>query len=88
MVASACGSLAKLVWGGASRGNHWISPWPGSEAALLLGVAHELLRDRRIDLEYVKTWTNFYSQYETWNVFSRVQGDGLTAFGQSATATP
>jgi anaerobic selenocysteine-containing dehydrogenase len=56
----------------ASRGNHWISPWPGSEAALLLGVAHELLRDRRIDLDYVKTWTN----WEEWLAQEDPEGDG------------
>ena len=43
----------------ASRADHWISPWPGSEAALLLGIAHELLRDRRIDTEYIEKWTNW-----------------------------
>jgi anaerobic selenocysteine-containing dehydrogenase len=37
----------------------WISPWPGSEAALLLGVAHELLQSGRIDREFVRRWTNW-----------------------------
>ena len=43
----------------ASRADHWISPWPGSEGALLLGIAHELLATRRIDREYIEQWTNW-----------------------------
>ncbi|MDA1193885.1 MAG: molybdopterin-dependent oxidoreductase [Planctomycetota bacterium] len=43
----------------ASRATHWISPWPGSEGALLLGIAYELLRSDRIDREYVERWTNW-----------------------------
>jgi len=46
----------------ASRADHWISPWPGSEPALLLGVAHELLRSRRIDADFLRRWTN----WEAW----------------------
>ena len=43
----------------ASRADLWIGCWPGSEAALLLGVAHELLASGRFDAEYVKLWTNW-----------------------------
>ncbi|MEM7310638.1 MAG: molybdopterin-dependent oxidoreductase [Planctomycetota bacterium] len=43
----------------ASRATHWISTWPGSEAALLLGVAHELLKRDAVDREYVERWTNW-----------------------------
>ncbi|MDJ0521253.1 MAG: molybdopterin-dependent oxidoreductase [Planctomycetota bacterium] len=46
----------------ASRADHWISPWPGSEAALLLGVAHELLKRRAIDEDFLRRWTN----WEAW----------------------
>jgi len=37
----------------------WISPWPGSESAMLLGVAHELLRTGRFDRDFVRRWTNW-----------------------------
>ena len=40
----------------------WISPWPGSEAALLLGVAHNLLASDRFDADFVREWTN-WKQY-------------------------
>ncbi|MBI4615002.1 MAG: molybdopterin-dependent oxidoreductase [Planctomycetes bacterium] len=42
----------------ASRADFWISPWPGTEAALLLGVARELLRRGAIDREFVRQWVN------------------------------
>ncbi len=42
-----------------SHANHWISTWPGSEAALLLGVARELLVRRAIDPAFVERWTNW-----------------------------
>jgi anaerobic selenocysteine-containing dehydrogenase len=48
----------------ASHANHWISPWPGTEAALLLGVARELLRSRRFDAEFVERWTNWQACLE------------------------
>jgi len=43
----------------ASHADLWVSSWPGSEAALLLGVAHELLRSRQIDTAFVKRWVNW-----------------------------
>ena len=53
----------------ASHADLWVSTWPGSEAALLLGVARELLeRDARghtvdgkpaIDRTFVERWTNW-----------------------------
>ena len=43
----------------AAHADLWISPWPGSEAAILLAIASHLLRTRRIDAEYVKRWFNW-----------------------------
>jgi anaerobic selenocysteine-containing dehydrogenase len=43
----------------ASRSNLWIAAWPGSETALLLGVARELLQREAIDREFVERWTNW-----------------------------
>jgi len=43
----------------ASHADLWISTWPGSEAALLLGVARELLATGRFDREFVRRWTNW-----------------------------
>ncbi len=43
----------------ASRADLWVSPWPGSEAALLLAIARELIASRRIDRDFVARWTNW-----------------------------
>ncbi|MFC4004008.1 molybdopterin-dependent oxidoreductase [Prauserella oleivorans] len=43
----------------ASHADLWLTPWPGSEAAILLAVASYLLRTRRIDKEYVRRWFNW-----------------------------
>jgi anaerobic selenocysteine-containing dehydrogenase len=45
----------------ASHADLWIAPWPGSEAALLLGVASMLIATGRIDREFVRRWTNWRS---------------------------
>ncbi len=46
----------------ASVADHWVSPWPGSEAAILLAIAKILLDTDRIDREFVRRWTN-WEQY-------------------------
>ena len=43
----------------ASRADHWISPWPGSEAALLLAVARELILRNALDRDFIRRWTNW-----------------------------
>ena len=43
----------------ASRADLWISPWPGSEAALLLAVARELLERGAVNEEFVRRWANW-----------------------------
>ena len=42
-----------------AHAERWISPWPGTEAALLLAVAHKLLATGRFDREFVERWTNW-----------------------------
>ena len=43
----------------ASQADLWLSPWPGSEAAILLAVASYLLRTRQIDTAYLRRWVNW-----------------------------
>lgn len=43
----------------ASHAHHWVSPWPGTEAAMLLGVANELLRSDRVDHTFMRRWLNW-----------------------------
>ncbi|MHB1614768.1 MAG: molybdopterin-dependent oxidoreductase [Actinomycetes bacterium] len=48
----------------ASHADVWISPWPGSEAAILLAVASYLLRTRQIDEAYLERWLNWSTYLE------------------------
>ncbi|MGH7277534.1 MAG: molybdopterin dinucleotide binding domain-containing protein, partial [Candidatus Rokuibacteriota bacterium] len=43
----------------ASMADFWLSPWPGSESAVLLAIAHILVRDRLYDREFVRRWVNW-----------------------------
>ena len=43
----------------ASHADLWLAPWPGSESALLLGVARELLRTGRWNRDFVRRWVNW-----------------------------
>ena len=43
----------------ATHADVWISPWPGSEAAILLAIANELIRSGRYDREFVRRWWNW-----------------------------
>ncbi len=46
----------------ASMADVWISPWPGSEPAILLAIAHYLLRAGKYDRAFVRRWVN-WEQY-------------------------
>ena len=48
----------------ASHADLWMSPWPGSEAAILLAIASYLLRTDQVAWDYVKRWVN-------WDVYMR-----------------
>ncbi|RKY20483.1 MAG: formate dehydrogenase [Planctomycetota bacterium] len=48
----------------ASHADHWISPWPGTEAAMLLGVARELLQRGAINRAFVERWVNWRALLE------------------------
>jgi len=43
----------------ASHADIWISPWPGTEAAMLLGVARELIARGAVNKPFVERWVNW-----------------------------
>ncbi len=67
----------------ASMADHWLSPWPGTEAALLLAIAHVLIRERLYDREFLQRWVNWdeYLREErpdlpvTFEAFEQALGD-------------
>ncbi|MBD3782340.1 MAG: molybdopterin-dependent oxidoreductase [Micrococcales bacterium] len=64
----------------ATHADYWISPHPGSEAAINLAIAHGLIASERYDREFVRRWWN-WKEYlravhpdraETFEVFEDV----------------
>ncbi len=47
-----------------THADYWLPTWPGSEAALLLGVAHNLLVSRHIDATFAERWINWRAYLE------------------------
>ncbi|HXG03320.1 MAG TPA: molybdopterin-dependent oxidoreductase [Candidatus Binatia bacterium] len=43
----------------ASMADWWLAPWPGTEAALLLGFCRLLIVERRYNREFVRRWVNW-----------------------------
>ena len=43
----------------ATHANHWLAPYPGSEAAILLAIASYLIRTQSYDREFVRRWWNW-----------------------------
>ncbi|MEE9385126.1 MAG: molybdopterin-dependent oxidoreductase [Nannocystaceae bacterium] len=42
-----------------THADYWVSTWPGTEAAMLLGIARELLHTGAYNREFVEKWTNW-----------------------------
>jgi anaerobic selenocysteine-containing dehydrogenase len=59
----------------ASMADAWLSPWPGSEAAILLAIANYLITNEKYDREFVKKWVNWE---EYLQVASSDQTNGST----------
>ena len=49
----------------ASMSDYWLSPHPGTEAAMLLGFAHVLLAEDLVDRDFVREWVNWETYLET-----------------------
>ncbi len=43
----------------ASMADYWLSPWPGSEAAILLAMCNVVLQEDLFDHEFVRKWVNW-----------------------------
>jgi anaerobic selenocysteine-containing dehydrogenase len=43
----------------ASMADFWLSPWPGTESAILLAMARVLVRERLYDRAFVEKWVNW-----------------------------
>src|SRR5499433_2986308 len=43
----------------ASKADYWLSPWPGSEAAVLLAMCNVLVTEGLFNREFVRQWVNW-----------------------------
>ncbi|HEY3241100.1 MAG TPA: molybdopterin-dependent oxidoreductase, partial [Acidimicrobiia bacterium] len=43
----------------ATHADWWLSPWPGSEAAINLAIAHHIIATKAYDREFVRRWWNW-----------------------------
>ena len=43
----------------ATHADHWLSPYPGSEAAIFLAIAHCLVKNRLHNRDFVRRWWNW-----------------------------
>ena len=48
----------------ATHADHWLPTYPGSEPAVLLAIANELIRTKRYDREFVRRWVNWEEYLE------------------------
>ena len=73
----------------ASMADYWLAPRPGTEALLLLGIAHVLLQEKLYDAKFLQTWVDWrtYLQARGWS--SGTFADFLSELArQYAFATP
>jgi anaerobic selenocysteine-containing dehydrogenase len=53
----------------ATHADHWLAPWPGSEAAILLAIANSMILSGRYDREFVRRWWNWQELAPTFEEF-------------------
>ena len=59
----------------ASMADHWLSPWPGSESALLLSWANYLIQNDQVDWDFIRRWVN-------WREFLKSEGSNHPSFDE------
>jgi anaerobic selenocysteine-containing dehydrogenase len=68
----------------ATHADHWIAPWPGSEAAILLSIARYMIVNGLYDREFVKRWWNWREYLNDTNAtfedFERKLADAYASF--------
>lgn len=61
----------------ASQADIWLSPWPGTEAGLLLAMANHLLQNDLINREFLSKWVNWKDLLENKEYLAYLQEMGL-----------
>jgi len=61
----------------ATHADYWVSPYPGSEPAILLSIANYIIQNNLYDREFVETWWNWREYLE---LSERSNGKDFRAF--------
>ncbi|MFY9232476.1 MAG: molybdopterin-dependent oxidoreductase [Candidatus Nanopelagicales bacterium] len=67
----------------ASHADEWVSPWPGTEAAMLLAIAAYLLRTDAVQWDYIQRWVNWSTYME--NLHPEQDAKDFEAFKRALT---
>jgi anaerobic selenocysteine-containing dehydrogenase len=70
----------------ATHADHWLAPYPGSEAAILLAIASWLIRERKYDRAFVEKWWNWQEYLEA--VSGAGGSTGAESGGSAGTSEP
>ncbi|HEY2805295.1 MAG TPA: molybdopterin dinucleotide binding domain-containing protein [Gemmatimonadales bacterium] len=66
----------------ATHADHWLPTFPGSEPAVLLAIANNLIRTKRYDREFVRKWVNWEEFLKTEGSGEREGSDGTDGFAR------
>jgi len=61
----------------AAMADYWLAPWPGTEAFLLLAMAHVILKERLYDRRFLEQWVG-------WREYMAARRSGRAARASSA----
>ncbi len=61
----------------AARADYWLSPWPGTEAGLLLAIAACLIDWDACDWDFVQRWVNWRELLHDTEYLATLQRDGV-----------
>jgi len=61
----------------ASRADYWLSPYPGTEAGLLLTMANHLIQNDQFNHTFMKRWVNWKNLLEDNEYLSYLKNEGL-----------
>ena len=72
----------------ATHADHWIAPYPGSEAAILLAIAHFIIRRKRYNAEFMRKFWNWESYLaaerpelpRTFESFEKAIGEAYSSY--------
>ncbi|MDZ4835717.1 MAG: molybdopterin-dependent oxidoreductase [Candidatus Melainabacteria bacterium] len=56
----------------ASHADYWLPCYPGGEPAMLLAIAYQLIKTRRINMEFVRKWVNWEEYLQEFNPAAEV----------------